>query len=119
MTVLTFTVNVVGTPDAEDKRAMLAVIDAENARRTALNNAVPPPNPLWTLLPKSTAAERKSSYETMMIVRMAQMHTKYIRQATDDVDTDTRWRILRAYWKDATEAQKDAVETALGAPVTP
>ena len=119
MTTLTFAVQYQGTADADDKAAMIALIDAENARRTALNNAVPPPSPLLTILPKSTAAERKASCETIASARWTQIHQKDIRQVNDSIINDSRFKALRPYWRDATAAQKAAVETDLGAPVNP
>lgn len=117
MTTLTFTLQANGSADNEDRRAMMLVINEENARRTAFNSTTPPPVTPLTLLPFGTATERKTSYELLLNQRIAQIHAKYIKQAAEAVDNDSRFKALRPFWADANEATKDAVESALGAPV--
>mgnify|MGYP001616065573 CR=1 FL=1 len=117
MTTLTFTVQYNGSADADDRAVMIAAIDEENAKRTALNNAVPPPNPLHDMLLKSTNAERKASAELIASARWTQVHLKEIRQLNETIGNDSRFKALRPYWREANEATKDAVESALGAPV--
>lgn len=123
MTAITFAVQFTGSPDADDRRASLLILNEENARLTAYNveatafNATNPPpvtpRPLLTLLPVSTGAERKSSYETMLAVRITQVHEKYIKQATELVNADTTFQDLRPLWADANSTKKAAAVAAL------
>ena len=123
MTTISFTTNITGTPDAEDRRAMVMIINDENARRTEFNaqatlfnNTVPPPatpRALLTLLPLSTAAERRTSYEIVLAMRVAEVHENYIRQASERVENDVAFKDLRPLWADATPAKKAAAIAAL------
>ena len=113
MTTLAITTQV-SNPDTEDRRAMLYLIDSENKRRTALNNAVPPPDPLWPMLPTSTAAERKASYETVLNKILVSAHASYIKQAIEVADQDVQFKELRPGWVDASEATKNQVRALLG-----
>lgn len=96
--------NVTGTVDTPDRRAMDAQIAAENARRAALE---PPGTPLAN----STAAERKSSYETILSARLAEVHASYIAQAGVDL-ADVR--AIRQALPNATDAQLATIKTTLG-----
>ncbi len=123
MTTVTHSYNTLGAVDADDKRAMLFVIGIENTKRqseidrlTALNNTVPPPNPLHvipTLLPLGTGNERKSSYESIFVLRIAEVHASYIQQANTQAESDVAFKDLRPLWVDATPAKKAAALAAL------
>lgn len=100
-------------PDAEDKRAMLYLIGKENARRTALNNASPPPDPLWTMLPSSTASERKTGCEWILGQFMHPVWASYIKQSIDAADADTNFKDLKPGWVDASPAVQQQVYNLL------
>ena len=118
MTTMTFSVQIIGPVDEEDREVMVKRIDEENARRTTLNNAVPPPIPLLTILPKDTAAERKTSAEIIATARQTQVHLKDIKQLNEEtVATSKRFRDLAAFFRRADETTKEAIEAALGAPI--
>ena len=102
MSAVTFTTNVVGTPDEQDRRAFRLIVDNENARRAALT---PPGTPL----PASTAAERKSSYEIVLAQTVLSAHKSYIDQASDLVATVE----LKKRFLIATDAQQAAALAAL------
>lgn len=104
MTTLVISANVTGAADLEDRRAMTLILDAENARRTAANE---------TLLPVSTAAERRTSYEIMLTQRMREVHAKYIKQSEAIADSDATFRDVRNLWPDATPQKKAAAIAAL------
>lgn len=104
MATLAITANATGTADEEDRRAMILVIDAENERRASL---VPPGTPLL----KSSGAERKASYETVLAMRLAEIHASYISQAGEKA----LFRDLKPRWDIATDAQRSACAAALPA----
>jgi multidrug efflux pump subunit AcrB len=126
MTAITITTNVVGAPDADDRRAMMfviakdneriarinATITQENARRAALN---PPEQalPLLPVLPSSTGAERKSSYESVLNATILRAHESYVTQAAAAVEQDPAFKDIRPLWADATPAKKAAAIAAL------
>ena len=101
MSSVTITFNVTGAADDEDRRAMLHVIGIENARRAALT---PPLDPL----PSSNAVERRTSYETIMSPRLMAAHLANIADSTVATLAD-----VRARWRYATDAQRNAVLAAL------
>jgi hypothetical protein len=105
MTTLVLTTNV-ATPDAEDRRAMEFIIGLENTRRAALT---PPGTPLVF----STAAERKTAYETCLNALMISAHASYIKQANESVLADPQFQDLRPLWKDASVEKKAAAIAAL------
>jgi hypothetical protein len=100
MSTLAITVNV-SNPDEEDRRAMDLIIARENERRAAL---VPPGTPL----PNSTAAERKSSYESLIAPMLLDAHKAFIREAGD-----LSFRNMKARWDIATDAQRIAAANQL------
>lgn len=102
MATLVITVNATGTADEEDRRAMNLAIDRENEIRAA---QTPPGTPL----PKSTAAERKASYETILAPRIMSAHLSLIREAGES----TLFRNLKPRWDIATDAQRAAAAAAL------
>lgn len=70
----TFSVQITGTADAPERAAAELIINQENSRRAALQ-------PPLAALPKSTAAERKSSYEIALAEILRGAHASYIKQA--------------------------------------
>jgi hypothetical protein len=100
MSTLAITVQV-SNPDEEDRRAMDLIINRENARRAALT---PPETPL----PNSTAAERRSSYESLLAPIMLDAHKQYIREAGD-----LSFKSIKARWDIATDAQRIAAANQL------
>lgn len=101
MSTAAITTNVTN-PDEEDRRAMDLKIAQENERRAALN-------PPLVALPNSTAAERKSSYETVMAQALAGFHASAITEA----GTVKLFRDLKPLWDTATDAKRAAAITAL------
>jgi hypothetical protein len=102
MATLVITVNATGSADEEDRRAMNLAIDRENEIRAA---QTPPGTPL----PKSTAAERKASYEAIMGPKVQSAHQSLIREAGDSV----MFRDLKPRWDIATDAQRAAAAAQL------
>lgn len=82
MATLVLTVNATGTADEEDR---------------------------GTPLPKSTAAERKASYEAILGPRVQSAHQSLIREAGDSV----MFRDLKPRWDIATDAQRVAAAAQL------
>ena len=89
----TFTVTISNlTPD--DVRGGLGQISRSNATTTILNNAIIAANeatdpvgttPLLPLLPIGTAAEKKSSYESLLANEvLANAHVGYVKEAMRD-----------------------------------
>lgn len=93
--------NVTGTLDQEDRRAMLFIVKAENARRTAL---VPPEDPL----PISTNVEIRQSYAVVQSALLTAAHLSYIEQS--DVASLAE---IRELWGTASDAQRNAARAAL------
>lgn len=102
MATLVITVNVTGSADEEDRRAMNLAIDRENEIRAA---QTPPGTPL----PKSTAAERKASYEAIMSPRVQSAHQSLILEAGQQV----LFKDLRPLWDVASDAKRAAALAAL------
>lgn len=101
MAVIAITVNATGTADEEDRSGMEYQIDKENARRAALD---PPGTPL----PKSTASERKASYETIAAAVIAGWHQENI-----DLGSVASLAQIKALWPTATISQRNAAFAAL------
>lgn len=93
--------NVTGTLDQEDRRAMLFIVEAENARRAALN---PPEDPL----PISTNVEIRQSYAVVQSALLTAAHLSYIEQS--DVASLAE---IRELWGPASDAQRNAARAAL------
>ena len=93
--------NVSGTLDQEDRRAMLFVVEAENARRAALD---PPEDPL----PISTNVEIRQSYAVVQSALLTAAHLSYIEQS--DVASLAE---IRELWGPASDAQRNAARAAL------
>lgn len=92
---------VTGTLDQADKRAMLLVVNAENARREALT----PPE---AALPVSTNLEIRDSYKIVQSALLNAAHLDYVRQS--DVATLAEIRVL---WEAADDTKRNAARTAL------
>lgn len=113
MSTITTTNNITGTMDDDDKLTAKWLIAKENERRTALNNAVPPPDPLWPMLPSAVAAERKASCEAILNSFEAGTWASWTNEAKkEEADTVTVKNIREAAIK-ATPAQRNAALTAL------
>jgi len=125
MATLIPAIQLTGTADAEDRRWMQHIIKNENNRRTIANAEItqqntqraqqtPPlaPLPLIALLPFSTAAERKTSAESVMNTRNTEIIAKYLKSANDaaaEVATaDASFRDYRTAYSEATAAKKQA-----------
>ena len=93
--------NVTGSLDQEDRRAMLFIVNAENARRAALN---PPEDPL----PISTNVEIRQSYAVVQSALLTAAHLSYIEQS--DVASLAE---IRELWGPASDAQRNAARAAL------
>jgi hypothetical protein len=104
MTTFVISANVTGQADAEDRRAMTLILNAENERRSAAGEA---------LLPVATGAERRTSYELMLRQRLVEVHAKYVKQAEAIADSDAAFRDVRNLWPDATPQKKAAAVAAL------
>lgn len=102
MATLVITVNATGSADEEDRRAMNLAIDRENEIRAA---QTPPGTPL----PKSTAAERKASYEAIMGPKVQSAHQSLILEAGQQV----LFKNLRPLWDVASDAKRAAALAAL------
>lgn len=92
---------VTGTLDQIDRRAMLAKVNEENARRASLT-------PLGTPLAVSTNAELRTSYEVVLGTVLNDIHANNISQS--DVAT---LQDIRALWPNATDQQRAAALAAL------
>ena len=112
MSAITFSVDFTGTPDEYDIAAAKFVIDNENARITAANEAAAqedPPGPVLPLLPDSNGAEIKSSYLGELGKAVDSAHANYAKAArTQSLETQ-----VRQAWIDATDAQRAAALAAL------
>ena len=93
--------NVTGSLDQEDRRAMLFIVEAENARRAALD---PPEDPL----PISTNVEIRQSYAVVQSALLTSAHLSYVQQSNVASLQD-----IRAAWDSATDAQRNAALNAL------
>lgn len=92
---------VTGTIDQADKRAMLLVVNNENARRAALA----PPE---AALPIGTNVEIRDSYKIVQSALLNAAHLDYVRQS--DVATLAE---IRALWEAADDTKRNAARTAL------
>jgi len=126
MTTQNMTVNITGTPDADDKRVSLFMVGRENERRTIANAeiaqenarraALDPPEsalPLLTILPSATAGERKNSYEIILAENIRKANLSYLKQANEAAGEDAAFKDLRPLWADATPQKKAAAIAAL------
>ena len=80
---------------------------AENARRAALT----PPQAALPLLPSGTAAEKKASYETVLIGIVTAAHASYMEQEAHANGPEKPE--FRTAFATATPAQRNAALTAL------
>ena len=90
--------------DASDIRAAKYIVDLENARRAAQD---PPETPL----PAGNNAEYGTSYETMLLVIIANAHESYKKQ---QAQAEEQSESLRDLWQIATDAERQAAIAALG-----
>lgn len=100
ITTVTITTNI-ATFDRDDALAARAVITADNVRRAAAS---------LPLLPLATAAEMRTSYQTIMAARLMAAHLANVESAT--VNNATVRQIVDAA-KVATDAQRTAALAAL------
>lgn len=101
MSTAVIAVTVTGTLDQEDKRAMLHVVNAENARRAALT-------PPGATLPISTNAEIRDSYKIVQGDLLIAAHLSYVKQS--DIATLAE---IRELWDAASDSQRNAAKAAL------
>jgi hypothetical protein len=97
MTTLAITVSV-SNPDAEDRQAMEDSIDRMNEPIVAQNlifAAQTPPGTPIALWPKSTAPERKTSYEEYLRRNNVSMHLSYVEQSNTVRENVERLRLIR------------------------
>lgn len=94
-------VTVTGALDQADKRAMLYIVNAENARRAKLT---PPGTPL----PIATNAEIRDSYKIVQGDLLIAAHLDYVKQS--DVATLAD---IRTLWEAANDTQRNAARAAL------
>ena len=126
MTAITMTVKVIGTPDAEDRRAILYVVTNKNTEITAQNAAITaenarqellvPPGPVTPLIPLylvDTNANAKTSYETIGGLVIPGWHNANIAEANRAADKDQKFNDLKPLWQDATPEKKAAALAAL------
>lgn len=104
MTTIAIAANVSGTADTEDRQAIILAITQENERRTFAGIA---------LLPFSTAAERKTSYETISAAYLTDFHKGNIALAVAATNADTQFSSLKPLWLEATPQKKAAAVAAL------
>lgn len=122
MSITSFTVSTVGTPDASDTAAYLRVVRAQNdlitqknareqARIDAINAdraaQVPPLDPL-PFSPEPLLAETLASYESLLAVSVLGEHSSHVQRATD-----AELKLLRQKYAEADEQTRDAVRTTL------
>jgi hypothetical protein len=125
MTTQILTVNVSGIADSEDRRTQLFMINLENSRRTKANVEIADENarravmnppeaalPMFSLLPFSTGAERRISYETILSETIRKAHLSYLGRANESAGEDVAFRDLRIPWSDATPQQRAAATAA-------
>ena len=98
-----FTVTFTGADPNADADAALFRIDAENARRAALD---PPVDPL----PNGTNAEVKSSYETCLALDLDRSHASFATQAASNQSSAQN---IRERWRISTRAQREAAAAEL------
>lgn len=101
---LTFTTNATGTIDPNERRAIEMLAEIENARRAALD---PPGIPLLV----DTAANRKTTYETILNARLLELHSNYIAQAGEALPSV---RQIKAALGEASHATLAQIATLLG-----
>lgn len=101
MSTIVINVQITGTIDQEDRRAMDLEITRENARRAALT---PPATPL----PMSTNTEKRVSYEQILTPRVVAAHMNNINES--NVATLAE---VRTAWAAASDQQRNAALAAL------
>jgi hypothetical protein len=95
------TINVGGTLDAEDRLAINRAITLANEQRAYLQQP---------LLPFATGAERKASYETILLPRIIDIHSANIAVAIEaKVSEDSKLQQLKSKWAEYTPAQRDQI----------
>lgn len=104
MSDITFTIDYTGTPNRDDSDAAVYVIDRANDDLLSAD-------PNATLWPKSTNAEIKASYLSILLTTVTRAHDSYIQQAAENKLNEQNVRDL---WDDATDAQRASAITALG-----
>jgi hypothetical protein len=112
---LTLTVNATGTADASDKATMRRRVNAENARRTALNveaAAATPPQAQVALLPMATAGELKTSYEVCLSAAITAVHAKDVVATTKEAAESAQFQDLQPYWRDVPIDKRDQAKAA-------
>lgn len=102
MSTIVISVGVSGLLDNEDRDAIMRAITLENVRRAAL---VPP----LPVLPSTTVAERRDSYEAILQPRLVAAHAANIAVAVAQNASGTGWQQLRKEWSEATPAQRAAI----------
>lgn len=125
MATAILTANIV-TLDADDRRAALFAIAAENVNRTNINQsnvftnqrllANIPPLPIIAdlpMLPFSTGAEIRASYEICLAKVVIDHHKAKITEATEAAATSANLATLKPLWADATPAKRAAALAAL------
>jgi len=115
MSIPTFTVNLTSTLDADDRRAILDILTAENLRIVAANAVLASTNPPGTpiaLLDVSTGASRKNAYEGYIGNALLPVHASWVAAATAKALLDPSFQALRSPWQDATPAKRTAASAA-------
>lgn len=92
---------VTGTLDRDDRRAMLFIVNAENARRATQD-------PPIDALPIADNVQIRTSYAIVQSALLVSAHLSYISQS--DVAT---MRDVRDLWPNATDQQRQAAINAL------
>ena len=92
---------VTGTLDTEDRRAMLFIVNQENARRAALT----PPGEQLSVADNTAI---RTSYQTAQTSVLVAAHSSYIQQSNIASLAD-----IRAVWDAATDQQRNAALAAL------
>ena len=112
MTTLAITVNVTN-PDAEDRNAMEDAIDRLNepivAQNLILAAQTPPGTPL-AIWPKSTAGERKTSYEAYLKGIATGSHLSYVEQSNTARENTLRMKAIRKKLPLLSDAQLTQIE---------
>jgi hydroxyethylthiazole kinase-like sugar kinase family protein len=99
MSAVAIAVNISGTADTEDKQALVLIIDRENERRVF--TTLPP-------LPKSTAAERRTSAETILSSKTQAEFQQLVAEAADKANQDNTFRSVKTKWNELTPQQRTA-----------
>lgn len=104
MSTVTITVNVAGTPDAEDKQALTQLITLENNSRVARG---------LSALPMSTAAERRAGAESIYADRVRSLHAQLIEEARVAIDQNNTFKQLKTLYIEANDTKRAAALAAL------